>query len=119
MVVTTETALSFYDAGLTPIPPKQDGTKAPDLAEWKSLSSERPSREHVAALFAGDQRTGIGVLTGKVSGGLECFEFDDLPVYEEYVAAARATGWSEPATQGKGVVTARILPLELIRCGST
>src|SRR4051794_35119642 len=79
-----------YAAGLCPVPPRQDGSKAP-IEAWKDYQEARPSPEQLRAWFGRD-RQGLGIVTGAVSGNVELFEFDDLPTYERFVEAGRASG---------------------------
>ena len=67
-------AIRAYEAGLCVVPPYEDGTKRPD-GSWKQWQSKRPSQAQMQAWYG--ERQGIGLLTGAVSGNLECFEFDD------------------------------------------
>ena len=69
-----------YDAGLCPIPPRSDGSKAPAVPEWKSFQAQRPSLAEVLQLFG--TSTGIGVICGAVSGGLEMLEIEGRAVRE-------------------------------------
>ncbi len=86
-----ESALNAYDAGLKPFKPKEDGSKRPDAATWKSFRDKRLSREQVVTVFEG--RKGIGIFTGRVfretghaDVGIECFEFDDAAAYAAFMA---------------------------------
>lgn len=89
-----DAALDAYDAGLCVVRAKVDGTKAP-MGEWKQLQASRPTREQTAAWFA-DQHPGMGVLCGRVSGGLEMLELEGRAVtdgmWDRYEAACEAAG---------------------------
>lgn len=89
-------ALVAYDAGLCPIRPRVDGTKAPmavpfhgpvDPATgkrrpgWELYQAERPSRITVAAWF--DAHPGIGLVCGVVSGHLQMLELEGRMVNDE------------------------------------
>jgi putative DNA primase/helicase len=116
-----ERALAGYDAGLCPIPPKQDGSKRPEpeyvskakLAElfgaeeaermcggqpakwtWKHRQVERPTRAEVERQYA-NGRTGVGFACGKVSGNLELFEFEDRDIHRAFKERAEALGLGE------------------------
>jgi hypothetical protein len=65
-------ALNAVELGLSTIPPKEDGSKAP-LAEWKPYQHTAPSRQLVENWY-GRGRSGVGLVTGYAA--LECFEFD-------------------------------------------
>jgi hypothetical protein len=83
-------ALAALAAGMSVVPPRQDGSKAPDR-EWTRYQAEPPTRDQVERWY-GAGRTGLGVVCGRVSGGLELLEFETDEVYRDFVAAARATG---------------------------
>lgn len=69
-----QAALDAHDAGLCVIRAATDGTKKP-LGEWKRWQTEMPSRDQITEWF-GDGHTGMGLVTGKISGGLELLEFE-------------------------------------------
>jgi hypothetical protein len=87
---TLATALAYHDAGLSVLPVATDGSKAPDWPRlprvkgadgkyhptWERFQRELPQREAVEAWFRGNRPPGIGVISGAVSGGLECLDFD-------------------------------------------
>ncbi|MDA1256577.1 MAG: hypothetical protein O3C10_01830 [Chloroflexi bacterium] len=93
-VVSLALALAHYDAGLSVVPPKEDGSKAPSLTTWTQWQNQQRPREAVAAEYQ-QRRAGIGWLTGAASGTdagpLEVLEFDDPPTYEAY--KVRAVEW--------------------------
>jgi tellurite resistance-related uncharacterized protein len=85
-----EAAVTAYDAGLNPYPPKEDGSKQPDAKTWTVFRDKRLKREQLSTAF--DARSGLGVFTGRVftsaghaAVGLECFEFDDPAAYAEFM----------------------------------
>jgi hypothetical protein len=104
-------ALAAYDAGLCPIRPRADGTKAPlavaghgtlDPATgkrrpgWELYQSERPDRSQVEEWFGG--HPGLGLVCGEVSGNLEMLELEGRAIAEgvfeqlsDAVAAAELT----------------------------
>ena len=84
-------ALAHYDAGLNVCPPREDGSKHPDLPEWKQFQAQRPPRERVEAMYR-TERAGIGWLTGVGSGNLEVLDFDDRATFNAY--RARAAEWN-------------------------
>ena len=73
-----QAALDFYDAGISVIPAREDGSKAP-ITNWKQYQVTRADREQLQAWFAGNQ-TGIGIITGAVSGNLEMLELEGRAV---------------------------------------
>jgi P4 family phage/plasmid primase-like protien len=86
----TAAAQLAYSSGLCVVPPREDGSKAP-LSEWKQWQTTRPDRTQMAAWY-NNQRQGIGVITGAVSHGLECTEFDDTDTYDEFMKAIGPAG---------------------------
>jgi len=87
-------ALAANDDGLAVLPPKEDGSKAPDAERWREYQQQRPSRAQVAAWYA-RPRTGIGYIGGAVSGKLECLDFDDPDTYRAVLDAADVAGLGE------------------------
>lgn len=87
-----EATQAAYRAGLCVLPVAEDGTKKPDCTSWDQWKRERPSPEEMGAWFGAATRMGFGLLCGRVSGGLECFEFDDRPTYDSFLDFARQTG---------------------------
>lgn len=89
-------------AGLCVLPPADDGTKRPDVLSWIEYQSRRSTVPEVERWYAGG-RTGVGVVCGAVSGGLEMLEFegravaDGLP--ERYREIAEAAGLGELLTR--------------------
>lgn len=102
-------ALAAYDAGLCPIRPRTDGSKAPlavrahgKLNEttgqrepgWESFQSERPNRVQVEAWFGA--HPGLGLVCGAVSGQLEMLELEGRAIAEglgqELIEAVDAAG---------------------------
>ncbi len=77
-----QTAIDSLSHKISVWPPRQDGTKAPDGA-WKSGQSALPTEQQVLAWYA-DGRTGVGWITGAVSGGLEVLDFDDRSTWAEF-----------------------------------
>ncbi len=95
-----ETALLALSVGLSPVPPKQDGTKAPlpdvptedGKTTWLPYQTAPATEEHVRNWYQ-NGRTGNGLATG--FGGVECLEFDCRDTYEEFLDAAGDAGLNE------------------------
>ena len=85
-------ARQAYGAGLCVLPVAEDGTKRPDCSSWEQYKRERPSENQMRTLFGSTQRAGLGLVCGRVSGGLECFEFDARVAYDQFKATAQQTG---------------------------
>ncbi|MDO8751540.1 MAG: bifunctional DNA primase/polymerase, partial [Dehalococcoidia bacterium] len=86
-----QAAWAAHRAGLCVVPPKEDGSKAP-LGEWKEYQAARPTESELDQWYA-DSRQGVGLITGKISGNVELFEFDAVSeAYDPFVKLARAAG---------------------------
>jgi putative DNA primase/helicase len=89
-----EAALAALQAGLCVLPPKEDGSKAPDTDEWVSRQHRRTTEAEVRAFYA-NGRTGLGVITGAVSGGLELLDFDEPDLFASFRERAIECGLGE------------------------
>jgi putative DNA primase/helicase len=98
--------------GLSVFPPAQDGTKRPD-GPWMHYQTEAPTTDELDQWYEGTGRTGVGVVCGAVSGGLEMLEFEGraigvIPEFKELCTAAGlfelfhriATGYYETTPSG-------------------
>jgi hypothetical protein len=84
-----DAALALHAAGLCVLPAAEDGSKRPAV-DWKAYQAERPDVAQLRRWFSGS-RTGLGVVAGAVSGGIEMTELEgraDLPKVMEAVRAA-------------------------------
>ena len=110
-----DVALSAFNLGLRPVPPCEDGSKAPFAwrptdrgPTWKHDPDQPATEADVKAWFARG-RASIGLQTGVE----ECFEFDEGPTYWRFLNAAtdvglgdliaRIRGGYEETTPGGGV----------------
>lgn len=75
-------------AGISVVPPMEDGTKRPDGA-WKRYQVTPATDDQVRTWYG--RHTGLGFVTGAVSGGLQLFELD-ADFYAEFKATAQAVG---------------------------
>ena len=89
-----EAALCAHRAGLCVLPPKEDGSKAPDTSEWTTRQTIRTTEAEVLDFYA-NGRTGLGVITGTVSGGLELLDFDEHEVFAAFRERAIECGLGE------------------------
>ena len=80
MTIGADVVEAAYHAGLAVIPPAQDGSKKPlppGDSRWKQYQTERPPLTLLRRWYdPKNGLTGIGVVTGAVSGNLECLDFD-------------------------------------------
>lgn len=82
----------LVSAGLSVLPLRLDGTKAPAIKEWKQFQNERP---HELELKRWGTRGGVGIVCGKVSGNLEIIDIDDAGLLNDYLEQIEALGGSE------------------------
>jgi hypothetical protein len=57
-----QAALNFYDAGISVVPARADGSKAP-IGTWKQYQNERATREQIVEWFSNGGQ-GLGIVTG-------------------------------------------------------
>ena len=98
-----DTALEALREGLSVVPPREDGSKAP-LGSWERFQKERPTEEQVREWYSRGL-SGVGIVTGAISG-VELFEFEGRAVPEvrdrflELATAAGLIGIVERVTAG-------------------
>ena len=87
---TFEIATSYVDSGVSVVPLRLDGSKAPALPAGgvNEFKKRVATQEELAEWFSTDK--GIGLLGGPVSGGLEVLDFDGdadriFPAWHELV----------------------------------
>jgi len=73
-------AIAFAEAGISVVPAAMDGTKKP-AGFWKQYQLHHATREQLDEWFSGSA-TGLGIITGKVSGNLEMVELEGRAVAE-------------------------------------
>jgi hypothetical protein len=99
-----DAALTAHAAGLCVVPPREDGSKGP-LGSWKEFQARRPSRTEIERWYA-TGRSGIGLVCGAVSGGLEMLEFEGRAVAEgladQYRVLAEAAGLGDVLRRVQG-----------------
>lgn len=121
MADAMQAALEAHAAGLCVVPPRQDGSKAP-MDRWKEYQHRRPELSQLDAWYA-EGLSGIGLICGVVSGGLEMLEFEGRAVeeellgqYQEAIDAAGLTDLLERVAQGYMEATPRGGVHLLYRC---
>jgi len=97
MMIPMTLVQEAHASGLCVVPPAQDGTKRPQPPgadpRWKQFQQQPPSLALLKSWY--DPRnglTGIGVVTGKVSGNLEAIDFDTRAGWEAYYEMADYCG---------------------------
>ncbi len=83
-------ARRYRDLGLSVIPIRADGSKAPDLPAWKPYQQRLATDAELEAWFANGHVAGIAVVCGAVSRNLEVMDFDDAVSYAEWRACVLA-----------------------------
>jgi hypothetical protein len=68
-------ALAAYDAGMSVIPIRSDGSKKPPFS-WKQYQTTRATRAEVRAWFAPGRYEAAAVICGAISGGLQMLEME-------------------------------------------
>jgi hypothetical protein len=82
-------ARRWYDAGCAVVPSHRDKSKRPH-ASWADYQVQRPTWHQVEEWLTGGEYTGIGVITGKVSGNLELVEIEGTAVADGAIDKLRA-----------------------------
>lgn len=75
-------AISMTKAGLSIVPPSEDGTKKP-YGAWLPYQKRIAGDAQLRAWYSVGKLQGFGVVCGQVSGNLECIDFDDMGLYEQ------------------------------------
>lgn len=70
-----EAAMGYLAAGLSVLPAIK-AEKRPSVGAWKTWAERLPSEYEVRAWF-GNHPDGVCIVTGRVSGALECMDFDN------------------------------------------
>ena len=78
--------LRLREAGLSTIPIKADGSKAPALSSWKAYQERLPDEGELRQWFGNGARPGLALVGGKVSGNLEVMDFDAPELIAEWRA---------------------------------
>jgi len=85
-----QTALSALQLGLSTVPSKMDGSKAP-ASYWKKYMQTLPTEAEINSWYCNGQ-TGIGIVCGSISGNLECLDFDTKDAWRTYKETAKHSG---------------------------
>lgn len=85
---TYRTAISAQQAGINVLPVKIDGSKRPDLPNWKIYQRRRVTPGEIDRWFRVSGR-GLAVVTGEISGNLEALDIDSLETYRAWLDCIR------------------------------
>ena len=86
-------------SGLSVWPPRQDGSKRPLGDTWREKQVTPPTLGELRPVYSDKTVTGIGYITGAVSGNLECLDFDERGIYDDFKEAAISSGLQETITR--------------------
>jgi hypothetical protein len=84
MTPLIRTALAYQAAGVSVIPLRLDGSKAPALSTWQEFQKRIAEPVEVYDWFRVSGGAGIGLVAGVVSGGVEILDFDDGSLFEPW-----------------------------------
>lgn len=82
------TARLYVAAGLSVIPVRADGSKAPLMTGWREYSERKATDTELVEWFAPGKKAGLGVVPGPASGNLVVLDFEckgGQPAYAEWV----------------------------------
>jgi len=82
-----ETARQYAGSGLCVIPIRADGSKRPALDAWKEFEQRTPNADELQRWFGRQQRIGLGIVCGQVSGNLEVIDIDDTEIANAFLEA--------------------------------
>jgi hypothetical protein len=94
-------ARQWFDAGYCVVPTHEDGGKRP-FGPWKQYQSQRLAWDDLEQLLRSGHYSGIGVLTGSASGGVEMIEIEgplDVALKRLAKVSAAATGFGPDIAQ--------------------
>lgn len=69
-------ARRYVAAGLSVIPVRADGSKAPAFADWRQYTDRLPTEDELAGWFGGKTEYGLGIVPGPASGNLAVIDFE-------------------------------------------
>ncbi len=83
-----QTALSAQQAGINVLPIRADGSKRPDVLNWRAYQRRKVTPGEVSHWFRDTDR-GLAVVTGEISGNLEALDIDSLDTYRAWLDRLR------------------------------
>ena len=86
-------ALAYHAAGFSVIAIKADGSKAPDVPQWKTFQQTPPTESQLRHWFSSGAPRGIGLIHGAVSGHSEALDFDQPGLYNQFADLCRQQGF--------------------------
>ncbi len=109
-----EGARQWFDAGFCVVPSHEDGGKRP-FGNWRKYQDERLPWDDLEKLLKSERFTGIGVITGAVSGNVEMIELEgpnDFALENLQIVLRYAREIDE--RDGDGVINAELLMSRLV-----
>lgn len=85
MTAILDTARGYLAAGLSVIPIRADGSKAPAESGWRAFSERQPSPDELQHWFGNGHTYGIGIPGGPASGNLAVLDFETWDAYERWL----------------------------------
>lgn len=85
------TALEARRAGISVVPALLNGRKRPGV-RWRVYQHRLATPREIARWF-GNEESGLALITGAISGGLEALDFDSRAMYEEWSERVRQWGY--------------------------
>jgi hypothetical protein len=82
-------AIAYVKAGFSVIPIKADGSKQPSV-QWAEYILGPPTIDEIKKWYKTEEERGVGIICGKVSGGLEVIDFDQPKYFEDWLEALNA-----------------------------
>lgn len=90
---TLKAALEYLAAGVCVIPAMTDGSKRP-IGTWKKYQTELSTLDDIVGWFSNPQATGIGIITGHISGNLEMTELEGRAVADGIIDQAKEIAYN-------------------------
>lgn len=84
MIAELQNARRYSACGLSVIPIRTDGSKAPAV-EWKAYQTNRADEKVFHDWYSTANNYGIGIVCGGVSGSLEVIDFDDASTLKPWL----------------------------------
>ncbi|MCH8970066.1 MAG: bifunctional DNA primase/polymerase [Planctomycetes bacterium] len=78
-----EFATGSAHAGLSVVTIRADGSKRP-IGAWKQYMKRIAGDDEIRKMFGSNGAAGVGIVAGKVSGGLEIIDFDRVGLFEQF-----------------------------------
>jgi hypothetical protein len=86
--VTLALAHRYRARGLSLIPVKTDGSKAPAVSKWKQFQKDAADESQVTKWFGTCAVRGMAIVCGEISGNLLVLDFEDVELFDEWLELA-------------------------------